>query len=289
MLYYAPERVRSSGTLVGEPLKLVRGHFGVTILVTIALNCAIGVGQERNKNSVANASLLLLQRPKSIKSADATYREYFAGRDGYIEAEFQRRYQLPANRTGMGTRHEQAAAPNTSATDPNALAQRREFAQMVMRVRLEAALNHYMATRDKSSKLRKAHSAISSMKHNKLKVSRGKGAKATPWEVQYGYNFFTDYSRFELVKGNFRVGLHHAALLADLTGPTEHGPRLNASTKLGLNNAPTAWIGYTLGSTSFATGLSKKLSTGVLGQVYSYQPTARGGTESYGVQLNYTF
>lgn len=232
-------------------------------------------------------------KPSPLAPEDAFYRRMFSKTDDGIYRQYQDRWsyhemQIRYAATEWNYEHLSIGSLDFYGRAPYEGDVRREFAQQVLRVRLDSALRESLKGTEGARAVQKAQQAVDQIKNAPV-VKVGGGEH--PGEFRVGYDVLSDASKLEYVKGEWLAGIYHPHLLSALTGQRAGQPdlslRLSAAFKHPL---PSASISYQPGTRLVEASLARQLSRTVATRVLSSTPTSGGAAvSSYRVEVSYQF
>jgi len=226
--------------------------------------------------------------PRPLPPTDALYLRYFSKNDDTIMRQYQERWgyhdmQVPYEATQWNHQHLSLG----SLDSPYEGDVRHDFAQSVVRVRLDTAIREYFRDTEGGRAVQKAQHTVDQLKSVPVKVGSG----SHPGEFHVGYDVLSDASKIEYVDGPWFVGIYHPHLVSALTGQRAGQNDLSLRVTASLANPlPTASLAYQPGSTLVEASVSKKLSRSVTTRLISSTPTVAGAAPcNYRVEISYQF
>lgn len=249
----------------------------------------------QDRDTAAQHSLsATLFRPANIEAEDATYRNYFGSQDLNIVRAYQSRWNYHESQIRYAATQWQQ--DQVTIRSPEAISGkgtyeslvRNEFAQQVLRMRIESAINNYLASQQAAPPLRRAHKVVTGMRHQTIAVSSGGKPKG---EFQVGYDVMSDGAKFGYRTGAFQASLYQPKLVSNLLASSisTQSLAIQLSTQL-YEEWPEASLSFSPGGSYVQTGLTKALSPTVVGQFITLHPVNRWtNPTSYQMNLIYTF
>lgn len=230
--------------------------------------------------------------PSPLPPKDALYLRLFAATDAGVYRQYQDRWsyhemQIPYAATEWNHEHLTIGTLDFFGRAPYEGDVRHDFAQQVLRVRLDAALRELTKDTEGAKTMARAQKAVDSVKNMPIKVGGG----SHPGEFHIGYDVLSDASKFEYVKGPWLAGVYHPHLISALTGQRAGQNDLSLRVTASLANPlPSASIGYQPGNTVMELSLSRALSRSVNTRILSSTPTVSNGTIcQYRAEVSYSF
>jgi hypothetical protein len=230
---------------------------------------------------------------QTMAPVDALYIRLFSGLDPKISQQYQDKWhyqemQLPFDATEYRYEHLSLGTRDVLGRAPYEGDVRHDFAQAVLRQRVDAALREYFKGSDGALAVKRAENTVNQVKSMPIKMGSGD----TPSEFHIGYDVLSDSSKFEYQKGIFFAGIYHPHLIAALTG--QRPPNSNDLTMRVSGNFkapfPTASLAYNPGNTVMEIALAKPLSKTIGTRIVSSTPLVAGAAVcQYTVQVTYQF
>jgi hypothetical protein len=230
----------------------------------------------------------MLTRPKEYKDEDAFYREYFAPTDAKVEREYMDRWRYhdtQINYTGA-YRPVEHLAIGTCDTSYEADV-RRQFAEQVMRMRMDAAVRTYFAPSDRAAGFKSAEQALNKVKSMPIRM----GNNPSSGEMRFGYDVLSDASKLEYKQGAVQAGFYHPHLVGALSGGQSKidllSMRMTANPGKGL---PSASMNLAMNGNLVEASIAKPLSPTVTTELLSRYPLRDQTIPcSYMLRLTYRF
>jgi hypothetical protein len=220
------------------------------------------------------------------------YLQYFSATDPSIERQYLDRWtyheqQIQYGATAWRQEHLSIGSRDVYGRAPYEGDVRRDFANHVLRVRLDAALREYFKNNAVAKTAVKAQQTVNQLKSMPVKVSSKPGGG----QFQFGYDVQSDASKIEYWQTGFNAGIYHPHLLSALTG-TARFDELTLRVGLSISpELPAAGFSYQPGTTVLEVGLSKALSRQIstrVVQITSKRPEIAPPAE-YRMEVSYQF
>lgn len=171
---------------------------------------------------------------------------------------------------------------------------RNDFANQVLRMRVDKMVRDYMANPARPESFRTAGAALNRLKDYSIAVpSDVKPEKRSPFvgEFKVGYDPLSDGSKIEYESPALRGGFYYPRLLGALSsGDTVRDIRMRMETALG-NGLPSASVTYRLSFAQVEAGMSQSLSPALNANFntrFALRPDDTSGS-SYNLTLSYSF
>lgn len=282
---------------VGKPERSVWAFaVGVALCCTLTGNAfaeSTDVKTARDVNAIPVGSLTTLATvPYIPPPPDKLYLTYFSSTDASIYQQYLDRWnyhdtQIRYAATEWNYEHLSLGTRDTYGHAPYEGDVRHDFAQTVLRIRLDAALRE--CTRDTAGAkgVAQATQTLNQFKNMPVRISSKPGGG----EFHVGYDLQSDASKIEYTQAGFSAGLYHPHLMGALTGSHplvgEMTFRFAATVD---NKLPTATLAYQPGTTAVETALSKALNARVTTRVVSSLSVTPGALPTgYRVEVSYQF
>lgn len=242
------------------------------LLVGLAATAAVhppGVLEARSAGC-AGKDCELLKRPSDWKDEDAVYKEYFSATDERVKTTYNDRWhyqemQLPYASTSYHHEHLDIGSTNYYGHAPYEGDVRHDFAQQVVRLRVDSAIRTYFAPKERGGAIKSAQQTLTKLGNLPLKVSDAKGGG----EFRIGYDVFSNSSKLEYVQSGMQAGLYQSTFLGTAGRFDAMTFRMTANPGLGL---PSARLNYAMDGSVVEGGLSKPLSSSVTTDLISRHP-----------------
>ena len=235
----------------------------MTFLLICALVGDAAAGDRRMAALPPLGTLELVDRPAGYRDEDSFYREYYSALDDRIEDAY----------LDAWTYTEKPASWHN------------DFAQQVLRLRVDATWKSYFAPKDRAVTLKRVHKVIHEMRDMPVRLSDEPGGGGG--ELKFGYDVFTDASKVEYSHGALQAGVYHPHLMSALTGSK---PALDVlSLRVSYSGMRLA---YTVGGDSVEAAVSRSLAEGVSGEIVSSHPLRQdvpGLQSRYELRLSFGF
>ena len=231
-----------------------------------------------------------------IEDPEQVYASYFQGSDtaaAQIYADSWRYHEMQAPYMNMSNAiyfQEAGVVRSAGQQAPLEKDTRRVFAQSVLRMRFDAYLHVVLrpaaeATRKTREKLKAVQNKIESLKDTEISVS--KSAEAP--KIHFGYNVFTDESKFEMSTSKWGVGVYHTRFVGALTNAPGLPPEAFAFRagmqveKLGGSTT----LSYLPGLQCVQAAYSRKFTPRTSGTWTSTHPVGPNANPHLGFSLSY--
>ncbi len=235
---------------------------------------------------------LALSRPDDFGVEDKFYLKYFSNVDQGIMNAYEQGWRFheqqikynPAfqkdERYTIGTQESYGNGKKDSTL-------RNEFAEQVLRMRIDSAVKTYFA--DKPGSIgKKAIDTVENLKDVRVKTAPTNNGKQP--ELAFGYDVMTDASRIEYVKGNIEAGIYHPKLTGSFTGKAQLADA-NLSVWTNMDGTvPRTSVSMPVTANTFTTSVSQPLAQNVMGSLATSQPLKdQAANQSYDVTVAFTF
>jgi len=283
-------------------LEFQKRRFLVTIVQLLALTYTFSATAEvpastkqdtQNVSSIPVGSLTHTYLPLPVLApVDALYIHLFSGIDPKIYQQYRDKWsyqemQVPFAATDYRYEHLSIGTRDVLGRAPYEGDVRRDFAQSVLRQRLDEALREYFHDSEGAHEVRKAQNAMNQIKSMPVKVGSGD----TPAEIHFGYDVQSDASKFEYQRGIWMAGVYHSHLMSALTGQRPFSGDLSMRVSANLKDPlPSATLTYIPYNTVLVAALSKPLSRSVTTRLVSSTPVVAGSANcQYTIEVAYRF
>lgn len=236
-----------------------------------------------------------LSRPSPLPKDEEFYKDYVSSLDDKIVRDYQDRWGYHNMQmawmmsVGNDIRHVNIGSLGAYYDGaPREEDVRRNFAEQVLRMRLDMAMRTYFRPKDRGEALKKTEAALNAIKNKRVTLTSDNQAVA---EVRMGYDVFTDFAKVEYVHGAFQSGFYHSFFLAALTGTRSNGRPvfLQAAVTPG-GGLPTPSLRYRLDTSAGEAALSRQLSRSVAASLSTTYPLLDNGVaKSYNISVSYSF
>lgn len=255
--------------------------------------CAFAKPISKAKKAHPKGELLKINRPNDFGIEDGFYQTYFSKVDAGIKNEYQNRWkfhdqQNQYNPAFQRDEHYTIGSIESYGQGKRESQVRNEFAEQVLRMRIDTALRTYLSDKN-GSVVKTAFETMDKMKDMRVQTSNSvTGGKAA--ELCFGYDVITDASKIEYIKGNIEAGIYHPKLTGAFSGRAQLADA-NFSVWTNMDGrVPRTSISLPMTANTFTTSLSQPLAKNVMGTLATSQPLVNKASNStYGVSVAINF
>ncbi len=235
---------------------------------------------------------LKMEKPSGYNE-DEFYRTYFSKVDAGIENEYQNKWRFHnlQTRYSPGSQKDEHYTMGTVESYGQGRREsevRSEFAEQVLRMRVDSAFRTYFAGKENSF----AKKALDTMERIKdMRVQTGvAGQSGQQAEVCFGYDVLTDSSKIEYIKGKIEAGLYHPKLTGAFMGRSQMTDA-NFSVWTNMDGTiPRTRLSVPANADTFSTSLSQPLAKNLMGTIGTSQPLKnRPANSSYDITFSLDF
>lgn len=215
-----------------------------------------------------------LQKPKGYRESDQVYLEYFATLDRRIYWDYVDKWQyqeklIPYALTTWNHEYLEIGTQDYFGKARFDYDVRKEFAEQVLRIRLDNALRKYFENPTRAPGLQRMSQAYERIKAANFKLyddsKRG--------EVKLAYDVTTDRFKFEYTKGLVELSCFHPHFIGALTGSKPKWELITARLKTNLHGtSPQVSVSYQFANELFEASITKPIRPNLSGEILSIHP-----------------
>ncbi len=278
-----------------KSLGFYRAQLALLVLSSVVSTVLSAESVSRNPLAYTPATIVSARaRPNNIyalpnKTDKEFYESYIQPSDVVTTKWYGERWGVPGNHwyQGQASWMYENCLPQQVGRTSEEERTRRDFANQILRLRVQSAVFTYLADPARPAEVRKA-AALAQSAHNVGVVSSGN--TKTGGEFRVDYDMITDATRIEFRSETFRAGFFHPHLMTSvLSGRTDDGAGLGATYRLGINQ-PAVSLQYPVQGTMLQGGVSQPLSQQVDAAVLTTAPLGNSGVPtSFQMTVAYRF
>ncbi len=244
---------------------------------------------------------MAIVKPSPLNSEQHFYNTFVADSDSRIYREYRDRWdyhEQQAVYTPAVARNQKHVNAGTLEFHDNALGEteyRAAFAMQVLQIRLQKGLENFIKTWNGLKDLKSVETTLRVLQQAQTQtisfVPSGPAARpsALAGSVRFGYDIFTDFSKFEYTCNALDFGFYHNRFLG-ASSPLQERSFYSQFTLKPANAAlPTPMLRYRIDAPALELGVSKALNHDLSASIATTQPLRTGADPSYGMSVAYRF